>query len=406
MRMFEPLSRAFAQDPYSVYEELRQSPEPVYFAPMDCHLLARYDDVEGAARNPVMVRSPEAFMSANDIRQQQQRANLHDMPNHERFVQFSMLERDGEVHRRLRRVVLREFSGIFVEQHRAMVQACVDSLLDRLLQSNIIDFVEDLAARVSGQVIGKILGIPDEDCPQLRIWSEEIVQYFDADRTRENKNRAEKATTAFYEYLLRQIELKRSQPRHDLLTTLIKAERSGELNETELVSTSLLILAAGHGSTIDVLGTGMFALLKNPAQLERLRSEPDLVQTAVQEMFRYDAPLPFFHRYAGEDVEVMGKPFSRGTKFGLLYGSANRDPHAFDHPDEFRIDRIPNRHVAFGRGAHLCLGNNLARLNLQVVFNTLLRRVADFKLLDPEPEFRPGLSSRGLIALPLRIRPV
>ena len=405
MRMFEPLSRAFAQDPYSVYEELRQSPEPVYFAPMDCHLLARYDDVEGTARNPVMVRSPEAFMSASDIRQQQQRANLHDMPNHERFVQFSMLERDGEVHRRLRRVVLREFSGIFVEQHRAMVQACVDSLLDRLLQSNIIDFVEDLAARVPGQVIGKILGIPEEDCPQLRIWSEEIVQYFDADRTRENKNRAEKATTAFYEYLLQQIELKRSQPRHDLLTTLVEAERSGELNETELVSTSLLILAAGHGSTIDVLGTGMFALLKNPAQLERLKSEPDLVQTAVQEMFRYDAPLPFFHRYVGEDVEVMGKPFSRGTKFGLLYGSANRDPHAFDHPDEFRIDRIPNRHVAFGRGAHLCLGNNLARLNLQVVFNTLLRRVADFELLDQEPEFRPGLSSRGLIALPLRIRP-
>ena len=402
--MFDPLSPSFAQDPYSVYDRLRQSPEPVFFAPMGCHLLSRYDDVEGAARNPVMVRSLETFSDEATIREQQVQANFHDMPNHERFVQFSMLERDGEVHRRLRMVVLREFSKAFIEKHRTMVQAYVNGLLDDVLQNNSIEFVEDLAAQVPGHIIGKILGVPDEDCPQLRTWSEDIVQYFDADRTPENKARAENATREFYEYRLEQIEQRRQSPTGDLLTTLVQAEASGELNETELVSTSLLILAGGHGSTIDVLGTGMLALIRNPEQLQILRDDPSLMPTAVQEMFRYDAPLPFFHRYASEEVEVMGRVYPKGTRFGLLYGSANRDPEAFPEADAFRVDRVPNRHVAFGRGAHLCLGNNLARLNMDIIFSTLLRRVSAFEPEVAEPLFRPGLSSRGLIALPLRIK--
>jgi cytochrome P450 len=401
--MFDPLSPSFAQDPYSVYDRLRQSPEPVFFAPMGCHLLSRYEDVEVAARNPVMVRSLEAFSDEVTIREQQVQANFHDMPNHEQFVQFSMLERDGEVHRRLRMVVLREFSKAFIEKHRAMVQAYVNRLLDDVLQNDTLEFVGDLAAQVPGHIIGRILGVPDEDCPQLRTWSEDIVQYFDADRTPENKARAENATREFYEYLLAQIDQRRQSPTGDLLTTLVKAEASGELNETELVSTSLLILAGGHGSTIDVLGTGMLTLISNPDQLQRLRDDPSLMPTAVQEMFRYDAPLPFFHRYASEEVEVMGRVYPKGTKFGLLYGSANRDPDAFPEADAFRVDRVPNRHVAFGRGAHLCLGNNLARLNMDIIFSTLLRRVSTFELAINEPVFRPGLSSRGLTSLPLRI---
>ncbi len=403
--MFDPLSQAFAQDPYSVYDRLRQSPEPVFFGPMDCHLLSRYEDVESTARNPLMVRSLQAFADDETIADQQRQANFHDMPNHEQFVQFSMLERDGEVHRRLRMVVLREFSKAFIEKHRNMVQSYVNGLLDQVLQHREIEFVEDLAAQVPGHIIGKILGVPDEDCPQLRVWSEEIVQYFDADRTPENKARAESATTEFYTYLIDQIEQRRKTPTGDLLTTLVQAEKNGELSERELVSTSLLILAGGHGSTIDVLGTGMLALLKNPEALKRLRQNPDLMGTAVQEMFRYDAPLPFFHRYASEDVTVMGQDYPKGTKFGLLYGSANRDPEAFPGADQFKVDRVPNRHVAFGRGAHLCLGNNLARLNMDIIFSTLLQRVARFELLDSEPKFRTGLASRGLVSLPLLLTP-
>ncbi len=176
------------------------------------------------------------------------------------------------------------------------------------------------------------------------------------------------------------------------------------MSDQELISTSLLILAGGHGSTIDVLGTGMFALKNHPAAMQLLKDNPDLTTGAVQEMFRYESPLPFFHRYAADTIEVMGKTYPRGTKFGLLYGAANRDPDQFPSPDSFIPDRVPNRHVAFGRGAHLCLGNNLARLDMEIIFSTLLKKTTNIEVTAP-PQYRPGLSSRGLKQLQVRLTP-
>jgi cytochrome P450 len=159
---------------------------------------------------------------------------------------------------------------------------------------------------------------------------------------------------------------------------------------------------AGHGSTIDVLGSGLHALLRFPDQQERLRHDPTLIRTAVPEMFRYESPLPFFHRYAAEDVEFAGKHYPRGTKFGLLYGSANRDPAQFDRADQFDVGRSPNRHLAFGGGAHFCLGNHLARLDMEIVFGTLLTRFPRIELLE-EPLYKRGLSVRGPRSLKVAI---
>ncbi len=170
--MFDPLSAEFTADPYPIYRGLQASETPQYFEPMGCFLLSRYADVEAVARSPVMVRSAEPFLNEAERREQQVAANFHDMPNHEQFVQFSMLETDGEVHRRLRMIVLREFSKTFVEKHRQMIQSYVDQLLERLLEMREFDFVEDLAAQVPGHIIGNILGVPDADCPKLRSWSE------------------------------------------------------------------------------------------------------------------------------------------------------------------------------------------------------------------------------------------
>jgi len=161
---------------------------------------------------------------------------------------------------------------------------------------------------------------------------------------------------------------------------------------------------AGHGSTIDVLGSGMHALLRFPDQLARLRAEPGLIQTAVPEMFRFESPLPFFHRYATAETTIAGRSFPRGTKFGLLYGAANRDPARFDRPDLFDAGRHPNRHLAFGGGAHFCLGNHLARLDMEVIFSTLLRRFADIDLVEL-PRYKSGLSVRGPRSLRLALRP-
>ncbi len=404
--MFDPLSESFTADPYAVYAHLRQRTKPLYFAAMDVYLLARYDDVDAAARSPLMVRGSEGFLSPAQRRQQQTDRNWHDMPNHERFVQFSMLETDGEPHRRLRTLVLREFSKALIERQRAMILEHVDTLLDEVLQMGDVDFLEDFAARVPGHVIAQVLGVPAEDGPRLRAWSEQIVQFFDADRTAADKIVAEAATTEFYHYLKDQIDARRRRPTADLLSTLVEAAQQGRLDETELVSTAMLILAGGHGSTIDVLGTGMLALLRFPEQLHKLRHDKQLIHAAILEMFRFESPLPFFHRYASTEVEVMGRRYPTGTKFGLLYGSANRDEAHHPNADRFDIVRQPNRHLAFGRGAHLCLGNNLARLDMEVIFLRLIERTRSIDWLAQQPVYRPGLAARGLQQLPVRLVPV
>ena len=403
--MFEPQSTAFAKNPYGYYADLRKLDEPYFYERADAYLLARYIDVEAAARNPRLVRSLEAFMDPDYVKAQQRARNWHDMPNHERFVQFSLLERDDNTHFRLRVIVLRALSRRFVEQQRSMIEAYVDLLLDQLLQHREFDFVEDLASHVPGHIIGHLLGVPIEDCPQLRVWSENIVQFFDVGRTEEHKLLAENATTEFYFYLSDLIADRRKKPQEDLISSLVAAQDAGEMSESELISTCMLILAAGHGSTIDVLGSGMHALVSHPEQMHLLRQEPGHIKMAVQEMFRFESPLPFFHRYTSEALVLNGQHYPKGTKFGLLYGSANRDPDQFPDADTFDITRNPNRHVAFGRGAHLCLGNHLSRLDMEVIFLGILKRTRHIELAGAEPAYKKSLSVRGPESLRLTLTP-
>ncbi len=402
---FDPLSQAFAEDPYASYRELRASEGPVYYEHFDIWLLSRYQDVAAAAGDKTLVRSLEFFLSPEEIQEHKVRLNWHDMPNHSRLVQFSMLDSDGETHDRLRRKVFREFTPALVARQRGMIQDFVDKLLDRLLEAGTIDFVEDLASEVPGHIIGSVLGVPDEYAGQLRRWSEQVVQYFDVDRSAERKAIAERATTEFYELLKELIADRVRNPRDDLLCRLTQAYTAGELTEDELVSTCMLILMAGHGSTIDVLGSGMHALLQYSDALAKLREAPAAMPTAIQEMFRYESPLPFFHRYLTEEKVIAGKSLPRGTKVGLLYGAANRDPEQFDAPDQFNIERSPNRHLAFGGGAHFCLGNHLARLDMEIIFTTLLQRTRSIELLDERPAYKRGLSVRGPQRLNIRLIP-
>ncbi|WP_409526820.1 cytochrome P450 [Rhizobium sp. P40RR-XXII] len=401
--VFDPLSQAFTDDPYASYRELRARPGPVYYEHFDMWLLSRYQDVAAAAGDKTLVRSLEFFLSPEEIREQKVRQNWHDMPNHSRFVQFSLLDSDGETHDRLRRKVFREFTPALVARQRGMIQDFVDRLLDRLLQAGTFDFVEDLASRVPGHIIGSVLGVPAEYAGQLRRWSEEVVQYFDVDRSAERKATAERATTEFYELLKELIADRMRSPREDLLCRLTEAHVAGELTEDELVSTCMLILMAGHGSTIDVLGSGMHALMQYPDALAKLRETPGIMSTAIQEMFRFESPLPFFHRYLTEEKTIAGERLPKGTKVGLLYGAANRDPEQFEAPDRFNVERTPNRHLAFGGGAHFCLGNHLARLDMEIIFSTLLQRTRSIELLDENPAYKRGLSVRGPKCLDIRL---
>ncbi|MBN9669854.1 cytochrome P450 [Roseibium aggregatum] len=392
---FQPLSEAFARDPYPFYASLRERDGLTYFPDFDIWLASRFDDVSEIVMHGRMVRSMEHIATREEIAAQKRAGNWHDMPHHSRFVQFSLLDSDGEVHDRLRRQVFKLFTPVMVNSLRASIQTFVDGLVDSLADREEIEFIEDLAAQIPGHVIGQVLGVPARDCAQLRIWSENIVQFFDIDRSDDRKDLAERNTTEFYRYLLDLKAEREKQPRDDLLSLMVDAERQGHMTHDELISTAMLILMAGHGSTIDVLGSGLHALLKFPLEMKRLRDTPDLMKTAVQEMFRYESPLPFFHRYCTEEVEICGRRFPRGTKFGVLYGAANRDPKQFPEPDRFDVGRTPNRHIAFGRGAHFCLGNHLARLEMDIVFSTLLKRFGTIDLAEDKPVYKRGLSVRG-----------
>ncbi|NML75679.1 cytochrome P450 [Rhizobium sp. S-51] len=399
---FDPLSPAFAADPYEAYARLREAEGLAYFAPLDMWLASRFDDVSSIVLNPNMPRMPNGILPADELERRRQQDNFHDMPHHARFVQFSMLNSDGEVHDRLRRLVFRLFTPAYVTSHRNFIQALVVGMVDRFDQNSEIEFIEDLAAAIPGHVIGHLLGVPEEDCPMLRTWSENIVQYFDIDRSADRKELAEKTTAEFADYLRDLKAERRRSPKEDLTSQLIAAQDSGLMSEDEFISTAMLILMAGHGSTIDVLGSGMHALLAFPQEMEMLRANSGLAQTAVQEMFRYECPLPFFDRYASDDVEVAGRRFPRGTRFGLLYGAANRDPAHFADANRFDISRKPNRHLAFGGGAHFCLGNHLARLDMEIVFTILLSRFSRIELTEA-PEYKHSLSVRGPKALKLRL---
>ncbi len=365
-------------------------------------LLSRFEDVSAIATNPAMVRSLEGIAPPNELAERQRAANWHDMPYHERVVQFSLLDSDGPLHRRLRKLVFGSFTTAAIAHLETMIRQHVSHLLDNAEARDSFDFIEDFAMHIPGFVIGQFIGAPPQDSAQLRIWSEQVVQFFDVDRSDTKKTLAETATREFYHYLEALKRERQANPKDDLFSRMIADEAQGNYHSTdELISTCMLILMAGHGSTIDVLGSGMHTLLRERDALMTLSKAPQALPQAIQEMFRYDPPLPFFHRHALEPVQVAGQTFDTGTTFGLLYGAANRDESAFADADRYIHDRSPNRHLAFGQGAHLCLGNNLARLTMRVTFEEILSRFTSWELQEDFVPYKPGLSVRGPQKLPV-----
>lgn len=397
---FDPAHPDFGADPWPHYARLRAIPGLPDW--QGFRLAARFDDVRAIALDRRMVRGTALF-GPEAQRRMQRAENFHDMPFHERFVQTSMLERDGPDHDRLRRAVFPFFTKTRLAVLRGFVTQWVDAALDRLLPRGGFDVIADLAADLPGQVIGHLIGTDPALAPQITRWSEDTVSYFDVSRrTPDRKARAEEATRLFHDALQDLYADRRARPRDDLMSAMIGAEDAGLLSHDELIATIMQILHAGHGSTIDVMGSGLHALLTWPDQMARLRADPGLMPTAVQEMFRFAAPLPFFHRYAACDLTICGQDWPQGTRFGLLYAGANRDPAAFAAPDRFDVGRRPNVHLAFGAGPHVCLGNYLARLNMECLFTALLARTRDIGLAGPV-RWKTGLQAHGPTSLPVRV---
>ena len=400
---FHPYERSFAADPYPVYARLRDESPIFHSAELGMTLFARYADIRRLLFDGRLGRTMDHLASPEELARKRREQNWDELPNYSRYVRVNLLEQEGADHARLRRLVAAALSPKLIGNLRGRIQAQVEELLSGVVAKQRMDFLEDLAVPLPVSVIAALLGWPADERHRLRPWSARIVRLYEKDHSAEDRTRAETAASQFAAALDKLAETRRADPRDDLISAMVSIHDQGDrITRDELIATCMLLLNAGHEATVNAAGNGLLALLRHPAQMARLQQDPSLLATAIEEMLRFDAPLQLFHRYVLEDLEHGGVAFSKGDTVGFLYGSGNRDPRAFERADEFDISRQASRHLAFGAGAHFCLGAPLARLELEILFGTLLKRLPDIRLEGEEPEYRTGLVFRGLKALRVR----
>ena len=312
-----------------------------------------------------------------------------------------MLDLDAPDHTRLRTLVHKAFTPRLVEQLRGRIQALADDLLDAAQRKGSLELVSDYALPVPLTIIAELLGVPTDDRHKFRRWSNRLVSVSSS----RDLLWAIPYGWAFMRYLRQLFERRRADPRDDLVTALVRAEEAGDtLSEDELLAMVFLLLVAGHETTVNLIASGTLALLQHPDQMARLRDDPSLIKSAVEELLRYTSPVEMAtERFAREDVTIAGTTIPRGEVVLAVIGSANRDERQFENPDILDLTRDPNRHLAFGQGGHYCLGAPLARLEGQIAITTLLHRMPRLRLAAaPESlRWRRGLFLRGLEKLPL-----
>ena len=376
---YNPVSDEAATDPYAVYRRLRDK-DPIHrMRLVDAWVLSRYEDADA------MLRDHDRF-SAEDRR-------FHDAGL------TTMLDIDPPDHTRLRALVSRAFTPRSVSRWHGRVQEIADRLLNAVAGQDRFDLIAALGYPLPVTVIAEMLGVPAEDMDRFERWSNDIALIVEPILTPaqvENVRRASEELFAYFETI---VEERRREPRDDLVSALLAAEEEGDkLTHEELLSTMLLILVAGNETTRNLIGNGMLALLRHPDQLQRLRDDPGLLGSAIDELLRYDSPVQLDGRVVREDLVMGGKRLRAGQKAIALLGAANRDPAAFDNPDALDIGRKGKSHLSFGRGIHYCLGASLALMEARIAFRGLLDRFPSIRLA-AEPRYRDGIVLRGVGSL-------
>jgi cytochrome P450 len=390
---FNPMAPEFVADPYPTYHRLRAE-DPVHHSALGFWVLTRYADVIAMLRDPRLVKEPiAAFVAA--------RFGMAVPPG----LGLSMLDRDPPDHTRLRGLVSKAFTPKALEALRPHIRQIVDGLLAKVEGKGEMDLIEEFAYPLPVRVICEMLGVPVADHERFKGWGLDIARGLDAimlPPDSEVARRSMAGRPAQAGYIPQLIAEPRAAPRDDMLSALIAAEEAGDkLNEDELLATCLLLLVAGHETTVNLIGNGSLALLRHPAELRRLRENPGLIGSAVEELLRYDGPVQRTARIPSEDVTIGGVTIPKGEMVMPFLGAADRDPAQFPDPDRLDITRSDNRHIAFGMGIHFCLGAPLARMEGQIAINAMLERLPKLALATDRPEYRESLTLRGLKALPV-----
>jgi cytochrome P450 len=397
VELFDP---DFKANPYPTYARLR-SEAPVYRVALPdgrgVWLVTRYEDVSAVLKDERFVKDWRNAMTPEQL------AQMPPIPEVMKPLSRNMLDTDPPDHERLRSLVQKAFTPRLIERMRPRVQAIADALLDAVQDRGEMDLIDDYAFPLPIIVIAELLGVPAEDRNKFRQWSNAAVS---GDTTQEYMEKVLLPhMQAFTDYLRAMFEEKRENPQDDLISGLVRAEEAGDkLSEDELLGMVFLLLIAGHETTVNLIGNGTLALLQHPDQLQKLREDPSLIKPAIEELLRYDGPVETStERFAREDIDIGGTVIPRGEMVMVVLASADHDPERFTDPDTLDITRADNRHLAFGKGIHFCLGAPLARMEGQIAIDTLLRRMPELRLVD-SPEsltWRPGMILRGLNGLPV-----
>ena len=399
-RKYDLYSDRFRAETYATFARMREE-DSVFCQPgidgetmlwfVTCHddAVAVLLDDERFVRDPALALTPDELAALQS-----------GMPEGLAFIHTHMLNKDGEDHRRLRRLVTKAFTPRMVEQLRPRIQEIADGLIDAVESSGEMDLVDEFAFPLPITVIAELLGVPVADRDRFRRWTNAIIT---PALTPEDMAQFGAFVNEFVTYLRELFERRRSTPGDDLISALLQVEEAGDtLSEEELFSMVVLLIIAGHETTVSLIGNAMLALLQHPDQREALESDSTRMSHAIEELLRYDGPVErTLSRWAATDVELGGRSIRRGEGVIVILGSADRDPSRFSDPDTLDFAREDVKHLAFGRGSHYCLGAPLARLEAEVALTTLLRRLPGIRLAMPVEElsWRPVPVFRSLASL-------
>jgi len=387
----------FKAQSYAIYARLRTE-APVCRIKMgrwySAWLLTRYDDVVDALKDERFAKDPRT--APITLKEKLLIGTFGPLARH-------MLNSEAQDHKRLRGLVQKAFTPRLVDALRPRIESLTEQLLDRATERSEMDVIRDLALPLPVTIIAEMLGVPASDRERFQRWTAILLEMDIGSPLRILGGIP--AIRTFLRYLRRLVKLRREQPQNDLISGLVLAEEAGEkLNEDELLAMIFLLLIAGYETTVNLIGNGTRALLENPDELEKLRAQPSLMPSAIEELLRYDSPLELASsRWARCDTVLAGATIPRGALIAIGLTAANRDPQQFERPDVLDLAREPNRHVAFGQGVHYCLGAPLARLEAHIAFTALLRRFPELRLAVPSNKicWRKSMVLRGLEALPV-----
>jgi cytochrome P450 len=384
----------FRADPYPFLRRLRET-DPVFLSPLRVWLLTAYADGLATLGDPRFGHPDYKAYKAAVLPQRQNlpvdvlRSNM-------------MICKNPPDHTRLRGVVTDFLTPSLVDGLRPRIEAIVGQLLDRVQATGRMDVIADLAYPLPITVIGEVVGMPADVADRSRGLARELFGAFDVITTKATIRLANAAGQQLFQDFRRLIDERRRRPANDMISALIHAqERENRLNDEELLANCALLFIAGHETTVGLIGNGLLALLRHPGEFRKLRDDPTLIGSAVEELLRYDSPIQFAGRIAREDVPIGGKVIRKGQTAYVLIGAANRDPAQFPEPDRLDITRKDNRHLAFGTGMHACVAGRLARLEAQIAITALLNRMPDARVASDQLDWWPGFSARGLRSLPL-----